>query len=96
MIKLRDITNEPKYKLLIAHLKEKEMTCNDILLLFNVPNTHSNRVSISNMLMTLGNHVPIYEPIPAHYKILTDKDLEEYQELYRQQKKMREDRKKNG
>lgn len=79
-----------KYQKLIRALRIEPMRHKDILLLLNMPDTHANRGKISRMLVTIGNYYPLYEPVPAHFKILTDEDLEEYEQLYRTQKQVRE------
>lgn len=79
---------------MVEHLKIDVMTNRDILLLFNMKNTAASRATIYRMLMTIGNYYPLYEPIPAQYKILTDEDLEEYEQLYRTQKQVRENERK--
>lgn len=83
-----------KYQKLIRALKTESLRRKDILLLLNMQNTNSCRERITRMLITIGNHYPLYEPIPAHFKILTDEDLKEYEELYRTQKQARENQRK--
>lgn len=54
-----NVTNDPKYQPLIRELKTREMSLKDILLLYRVPNTPSNRQVIYRMIDTLGNYLPV-------------------------------------
>lgn len=70
-------------------MKEQELSAGQIIEVLRLPKVYSSYTNVRRLLILMGNHYPVYEPIPGHFKILTESDMDEYQQLYRRQKDAR-------
>lgn len=78
--------NDKRCKLLVKALKVQTMSSGEMLDMLQMPRTIHNRGIIRRLIDTISINYPVFEPIPAQFKILTEEDIEEYQDLYRRQK----------
>lgn len=89
---LEELLEKKSYRLLIEALKEDVLSPSDICRLLQIPKINSKSYGrIVGMIDTIGNYYPVYEPIPNNYKILTQKDMDQYYDEYSKQKKHKEE-----
>lgn len=74
---------EDVYNFLVLELKEHQLTAEEIKKRLNEHKMKSSKSAFDNCIRLLTFHYPLYEVNWGTYKILTDKDLEDYRNKLR-------------
>ena len=70
-------------KKIVELMKEKPVTTKEISVMLGGPKNKINYSVTSGVINFLSSHYPLYEYAPQQYKILTDKDFEDYRIMQR-------------
>lgn len=81
---------------LVAPLYERPVTSQEITVIAGGPKNRVEYKLVENIIEHLSNHYPLYEHYEGCYKILTDKDIEDYRQTLKNMPKAMRRRNQNG